>query len=98
MIEDFTTTNSEKVRLVAQVQVGFEQHQLKILNDNKLINELAAYSATYNSKTGNVSYNAPLGLHDDTVISLMLAYDAYKSKSYTQYAISFLRNREIKRR
>lgn len=98
MIEDFTTTNSEKVRLVAQVQVGLEQHQLKILNDNKLINELAAYQATYNSKTGNVSYNAPQGLHDDTVISTMLAYDAYKSKSYTQYAISFLRNREIKRR
>lgn len=95
LMEDFTTTNQEKVRLVAQLQVGLEQGKVKILKDSKLINELAAYQATYNSRTGNVSYNAPQGLHDDTVISTMLAYDAFKSGSYAQYTIGFVHNKRI---
>ena len=94
-IEPFTTTNAEKVRLVSQLQVGFEQHTIRILNNKKLINELAAYSATYNAKTGNVSYNAPLGLHDDTVISTMLAFDAYKGGAYAQYSFGFVHNKKI---
>lgn len=95
-IVEFTTTNAEKVRLVAQVQTGLELNKIKLLNDSKLINELAAYSATYNSKTGNVSYNAPAGMHDDTVIATMLGYDAYKSSNdYVQKNVVFLKRRSV---
>lgn len=88
-IEPFVTTNSEKIRLVNQLQVALEQNQILLKNDNGLIGQLQAYEATYNPKTNNVTYNAPQGLHDDNVISCMLGFDAYKSSQrYGQYSIS----------
>ena len=88
-IVPFVTTNSEKIRLVNQLQVALEQEQIVLKNDNGLIGQLQAYEATYNPKTNNVTYNAPQGLHDDNVISCMLGYDAYKgSQRHGQYSIS----------
>ena len=75
-IEPFTTTNAEKVRLVNQLQVALEQKTITILADRSLATQLAAYEATYNPRTNNVSYNAPAGMHDDNCISTMLALDA----------------------
>lgn len=77
-VVNFTTSNSSKASLVSQTQVGFERGEIKILNDSVLIGQLGAYEATYNAKTGSVSYNGASGTHDDLVISTMLAYDAYK--------------------
>lgn len=76
IIEPFTTTANEKVRLVNQLQVALEQKAVTLLDDRGLLSQLAAYEATYNPKTNNVSYNAPPGLHDDNCISTMLALDA----------------------
>ena len=88
-IVPFVTTNSEKIRLVNQLQVALEQQQIVLKNDNGLIGQLQAYEASYNPKTNNVTYNAPQGLHDDNVISCMLGYDAYKgSQRHGQYSIS----------
>ena len=75
----FNTTNQSKNSIVQNLQLAFEQGLIEILDDEKQINELAAYSAEYNPKTRNVSYNAPQGLHDDVCIALMLSYDAYKN-------------------
>lgn len=83
LVEPFTTTNAEKVRLVNQLQVALEQRQVTLLDDRGLLTQLAAYEATYNPKTNNVSYNAPLGLHDDNCISTMLALDAMKRSART---------------
>lgn len=89
-INPFTTTNQEKVRLVNQLQVALEQKQITLLDDDGLTSQLAAYEATYNPKTNNVSYNAPAGLHDDNCISTMLALDALCGKKRTgQYNISY---------
>lgn len=96
-IEEINTTNQLKVTMVSQVQVGLEQGTIKLLNDSRLLNELAAYAATYNSKTGTVTYNAPSGLHDDTVMSTMLAYHSYKNANdYNQYKIGFVKNRRVR--
>lgn len=96
-IEEFNTTNAEKVRLVNQTQVALEQNKITLLDDEKLLNQLAAYAASYNPKTNNVSYNAPLGLHDDMVISTMLGYDAYKSSNtYTQNFIRAAKRKEVR--
>lgn len=73
----FTTTNKSKSEIVAQVQTGLELNTLKLLNDKVLISQLTTYEATYNFKTGNVSYNGAQGTHDDLVISTMIAYDSY---------------------
>jgi len=93
-IEPFSTTNAEKVRLVNQLQVALEQKQITLLDDQGLLAQLAAYEATYNPKTNNVSYNAPQGLHDDNCISTMLALDALRgSQRVGNYNISFARRR-----
>lgn len=78
-IDPFVTTNSEKVRLVNQLQVALEQKNIRLINDRGLLTQLSAYEAQYNPKTNNVSYNAPQGMHDDNVISTMLGWDAYMS-------------------
>lgn len=69
----FLTTNKSKGRLVNQLQTALENGKIKLIKDDKLLNELRVYESTYNNKTGTISYNAPSGYNDDTVISLMLA-------------------------
>lgn len=87
-IEPFCTTNAEKIRLVNQLQVALERKRITLLNDRGLISQLSAYESAYNPKTGNVSYNAPQGMHDDNCISTMLAWDAYlKNQITNQYRI-----------
>lgn len=98
-IEEITTTNQLKVTMVNQVQIGLEQNAIKLLNDSRLLNEFSAYAATYNSKTNTVTYNAPAGLHDDTVMSTMLAYHSYKNHNdYAQYKIGFVKNNRVNKR
>lgn len=93
LVNPFVTTNSEKVRLVNQLQVALEQKAVTLLDDRGLLIQLSAYEATYNPKTNNVSYNAPQGLHDDNCISTMLALDALESGRRTGiYTISFNHN------
>lgn len=90
LVEPFTTTANEKARLVNQLQVALEQKQVTLLDDRGLLSQLAAYEATYNPRTNNISYNAPLGLHDDNCISTMLALDAKtQSGRRGNYTISF---------
>ena len=88
-IEGFNTTNQSKNELVMDLQTAFEQKTITILNDPKQMRELSFYTAEYNPKTKNVSYNAPLGLNDDLCIAIMLAYNAYKNKKRCGgYAVS----------
>lgn len=95
LVTPFSTTNAEKVRLVNQLQVALEQKTVTLLDDRGLLSQLAAYEATYNPKTNNVSYNAPPGLHDDNCISTMLAYDAKaRTQRVGQYTIGFNRYRQ----
>ena len=75
-IVKFLTTNKSKADIVNKLQAALENEKIGLLKDDKLLNELRLYEASYNPKTGNVSYNAPSGFNDDTVISLMLAYDS----------------------
>ena len=90
LVEPFTTTNAEKVRLVNQLQVALEQKNITLLDDRGLLTQLAAYEATYNPRTNTVSYNAPQGLHDDNCISTMLALDALEQSARRgNYNISF---------
>lgn len=82
-IVKFLTTNKSKTAIVNKLQAALENEKIGILKDDKLLNELRLYEASYNPKTGNVSYNAPSGFNDDTCISLMLAYDALNTNKGT---------------
>lgn len=91
-IIEFTTTNQSKAEIVSNLQVAFEQGNIKILPDEKQIRQLGYFSAEYNPKTKVVTYNAPQGLHDDICMALMLSYDAYKKSGIRgNYSISMTR-------
>lgn len=87
-IVKFLTTNKSKADIVNKLQAALENEKIGLLKDDKLLNELRLYEASYNPKTGNVSYNAPSGFNDDTVISLMLAYDSLNTNK-GHYNIKF---------
>lgn len=89
-IEEFSTTNASKIRIINQLQVAFEQKRISILDDVQQTNELSMYEAKV-STNGTVTYNAPSGLNDDTVIALMLSLEAMMKKNKLgQYTISFV--------
>lgn len=79
-VNGFTTTNSSKGDLVSDLQVAFQEKNIRILDDDKQLRQLMSYAAEYNPKTKIVTYNAPRGLHDDRVMSLMLSYHGYKQR------------------
>ena len=83
VIKEFTTTNASKNAIVQKMQVALEQKNITLLPDEKLKQEFGFFTAEYNPKTRNVSYNAPQGLHDDIVMATLLAYDAYTTNNIT---------------
>lgn len=96
-IQGETTTNESKLEMVSDLQVAFEQKNIKLLPDDLQLNELSSYEATFNPRTKNISYNAPAGLHDDAIIALMYSWKAFKNSSISgSYELSF-GNRHRKR-
>ncbi len=87
-VTEWTTSNKSKNELVAHLQTAFEQQKISILGDERQIDELGYYEADYNPKTRVVTYNAPRGLNDDTVMSLMISWEAYlNGNRYGRYAV-----------
>ena len=87
-VKPFLTTNSSKNSIVTNMQVALEQRQVKVLPDEKQKREFGFFTAIYNPATKNVSYSAPVGLHDDTVMATLIAYNAYKERNkYGKYNI-----------
>lgn len=87
-VTEWTTSNQSKNELVAHLQVAFEQNKISILGDERQIDELGYYEADYNPKTRVVTYNAPRGLNDDTVVALMISWEAYLSANrYGRYCV-----------
>lgn len=87
-ITNWTTTNASKKDIVTNLQLALENRSIKILNDEKMLDELRKYQAEVNIRTNTVSYNASVG-NDDDVIALMLAWKAYRG-SLGQYNISIV--------
>lgn len=86
----FCTTNAEKIRLINRLQVDFEQHTIQLLDDEKQINELSAYECQVKSNK-SITFNAPLGGNDDTVMALMFAEEAREKKNKRgKYNMSFV--------
>lgn len=79
-ITEWTTTNSNKIQLINRLQVQFEQHKIKILDNEQQTAQLAMYEAKINSK-GTVTYNAPSGANDDMCMALMFALESKNQKN-----------------
>ena len=78
-ITEWWTSNESKRKIITQLQLAFENGNIGILNDPNQINELRKYEMQINPKTKTVTYNGAAGSHDDTVMALAFAYDAYLS-------------------
>ena len=79
-VQPFVTTNASKKQVIEELALAFEQHTLAILSDSVLISELQAYEYKL-TPSGNFTYNAPTGKHDDTVIATALAHHAGNAPS-----------------
>ena len=90
-IERFRTSNTSKNELVSGLQVAFQRKLIRLLDDSAQSAELAAYELQYNPRTRTTTYNAPLGMHDDRVMALGLAWHGVDPAATTgSYCISFL--------
>jgi hypothetical protein len=72
-VQAFETTAKSKGELIDKLALAFEQKVIGIPDDKILLAELSAFQAE-RTPAGNVKYGAPSGMHDDTVMSLALAW------------------------
>lgn len=86
-VEEFTTTSQSKRELVEAFQVATMNGHVKLVNDPEQVLQLSVYESDTNKLTGNVSYNAPIGMHDDIVMADMIAWKAYSRKSKPMYNV-----------
>ena len=71
-VTGFVTTAKTKEPLIRALESAFENSEISILNDPVLIGELQAYEQE--RMASGWRFSAPAGMHDDTVISLALAW------------------------
>lgn len=75
----FLTTNASKAGVIEGLALAFERGDIAILPDPVQMAELQAYEME-RLPSGLLRYNAPDGIHDDTVIALALAWRAITSR------------------
>lgn len=90
-IQPFITNNESKQNLIEDLIMALNEEKIKLPSEdlNKdLYKELSVFTYEYSPKSRKVKYGAPNGFHDDTVISLALAYHSFKKKAtYGTYVI-----------
>lgn len=79
-ISSFNTTNESKRRIIEQLISAIQRREITIPDEPELIRELQHYDIQ-KTKTG-YTYNG-VGCHDDRVLALAFAYDAYLNASGT---------------
>lgn len=88
IIRGFTTTNDSKRKIIEQLITAFQNGKVRVPNEPELLKELQHYNIE-KTPTGKVTYNGADGVHDDFVLSLAFAYDAYK-RGMGAFSISFV--------
>ena len=79
-IDDFKFTNKSKKELIEKLSISIEQKFIFIPPENILVDELKSYGYKL-TDSGNITYSAPQGLHDDCVVSLALAVWGIRGKA-----------------
>lgn len=82
-IHPFITTSKSKQEIVENLIVQFEQKEIGIIGNDWQIGELQSFGYEYNIKTRQIKYSAPVGLHDDYVMSRAIASQAIKELKTT---------------
>ena len=88
-VKPFVTTSKSKQMIIEDNIVCFENKEIGIIGYDWQINELEVFTYEYNLKTRTIKYSAPVGLHDDYVMSRSIATHAHKTMKKTgRYSIS----------
>jgi hypothetical protein len=77
-IEGFKTTAKSKPEIIGALALAIENNEMSLPDDKTLRSELSAYAMNF-TKAGNIQYSAPIGLHDDIVMSLAICYFTSKN-------------------
>jgi len=75
----FTTTSASKPPLIQSLALAFERSECRWLDVPAATAELHAFESKVAANTQRISYAAPEGLHDDTVVARALAWRAITS-------------------
>ena len=68
----FNTTAQSKPPLIENLALALEKEEWKFIDDPIWTGELQSYEQKINRHTNRSTYNAPAGMHDDTVIARAL--------------------------
>lgn len=80
----FQTTANTKAPLIENLALVFERAEWQFQADPIWTSELEAYERKVSLTTGRSTYNAPEGIHDDTVIArALMAWQALKGAGVT---------------
>jgi len=80
LIVPFTTTSKSKQVIIEDLAIAFEQMEISLQDESWLVDELENFTYIYNVNTRAVQYSAPIGMHDDGVMSLALAWHCRKTQ------------------
>lgn len=88
-IEPFTTTSKSKQDIIESLQVAIQNKEFTSLDIPWLRKEFELFTYEYSVKTRSIKYSAPIGFHDDGVMSCAIAYHALKNlKSSGRYSFA----------
>jgi hypothetical protein len=80
-VSPFNTTNATKKAAIEGLSLAFERGRIQIVNDPVATSELQAYEAE-RLPSGLFRYNAPEGMHDDTVMALAIGWTAAREDDW----------------
>lgn len=84
-VRPFTTTAASKPPLIQSLALAFEKQEARWLSIPVATGELEAFESKVSPNTGRVSYGAPEGGHDDSVIARALAWQAVTTGEFRQW-------------
>lgn len=74
-VSSFITTNDSKFNIVSQLQVEIQNETISFPQIEQLFIQLSGYEQTLTANN-RPQFNGKKGIHDDLVMSLMIALDA----------------------
>lgn len=79
LLQPFITTAKTKNDIIEGLQVAGQNKEFKIQPIDWLLKEFSMFTYEYSHKTRAVKYGAPVGHHDDGVMSCAIAYNSLKT-------------------
>lgn len=87
-VEDFITSNSSKREIIEYLIQRVENETIKLINDKEQYVQFGAYAMEI-TKSGQITYNALPGAHDDCCMAAAFAMKGIKDLESNNYTLSF---------